>query len=202
MFGTRLTQTENEKQRHARTCCFLDSHKRYFLQFDMVIAPISRNNRTAGFHTILTKPKRSDTCDANIWTRIRRPFCNSIQWSAPSLEITAHQASTHFGETKSFRHMWSKHPHVLFSGLASGDFSATRYGDRPYPKKQPHIRLPHISAKPKRFDKNDANTKRSDKCDANTKRSNKCDANKYPNNDNIYREDDGQHLQRWCNVII
>ena len=65
MLGMRLTQTENEKQRHARTCYFLDSH--------------------------------------------RRLFCNSIRWSAPSQETTARQASTHFGEIKTFRQMWREH---------------------------------------------------------------------------------------------
>ena len=48
--------------------------------------------------------------------------------------------------------MWRKHPHVLLSGPASGEPSATRNGDSPHPKKQPHSRPPHTSVKPKRFD--------------------------------------------------
>ena len=48
-----------------------------------------------------------------------------------------------------------------------GDFSTTRYGDRPHPKEQPHNRFPHISAKPKRFDTCVANTRRSGSCNAN-----------------------------------
>ena len=58
-------------------------------------------------------------------------------------------------------------PHVLFPGLASGDFFVTRYGDPSHPKKQPHSGLSHISAKPKHFDTCVANTKRSGTCNAN-----------------------------------
>ena len=63
--AVRYATDPSRKQRHARTCYFLDSHQATFLQLDTVIGPIPRNNRIASFHTISVKPKRSDKCDAN-----------------------------------------------------------------------------------------------------------------------------------------
>ena len=58
--------------------------------------------------------------------------CNSMQWSAPSLETTAQRAFTHFGETKAFRHIWCEHKafrrmwreqHVQFPEIQNGTSS-------------------------------------------------------------------------------
>ena len=95
---------------------------------------------------------------------------STILWTRCALQILqVHEALFGTRLTQTEKRKNNDTPAHVISWTRIGGLSAIRYGDPPHPKKQPHSRLPHISAKPKRFDT----------CVANTKRSGSCNANKY-----------------------